>query len=100
MKTSELTKEQKLAVIDEILAKYERDERYQWYICHDLKHTARDKGYVSAFEKAVKLIPELLMVKPEDEDMIGAWFGDDEDPDNRPLRFEALHRLREIVMKS
>jgi hypothetical protein len=98
METSELTKEQKLAVIDKILAKYERDEDYQCYICIDIRYTVRSKGYADYSEKAVKLIPELLMVKPEDEDMIGEWFGDDEDPENRPRRLEALRRLREIVM--
>jgi hypothetical protein len=104
METSELTKKQKLAVIDEILENYESSESYQWYICMDIKYTVRDKGYYKDYyvsdRNASEFIPELLMVKPEGEDMIGEWFGSDDDPENRPRRLAALRKMRALVMKS
>ncbi|MDR0688521.1 MAG: hypothetical protein LBF55_07575 [Prevotellaceae bacterium] len=96
----ELTKEQKIAVIDEILAKYKSDESYQWYIRNDVTDAAYIKGYTDGGKDAVELIPELLDVNPEGADMRDAWFGNTYDPINRPLRLAALRRLREIVMKS
>jgi hypothetical protein len=97
METSELTKEQKLEVIDEILAKYERDERYQWYICNNVKDAAYIKGYDDSLRTAVDLIPELLMVKPADESITSEWFGSVFGRQNRPRRLAALRRVREMV---
>jgi hypothetical protein len=94
----ELTKEQKLEVIDEILAKYKSDERYQWYIRNDVTDAAYVKGYTDGGKDAVELIPELLDVNPEGA--VTAWFGNADNPDNRPRRLSALRRLRKIVMKS
>ncbi|MDR0688516.1 MAG: hypothetical protein LBF55_07550 [Prevotellaceae bacterium] len=100
METSELTKEQKLEVIDEILAMYERDENYQYYICRDIKYTAYIKGYCNVSGKPLELIPELLMVKPKGANMRDSWFGEPKSPKNRPLRLAALRRLRKIVMNT
>jgi hypothetical protein len=97
MKNNELTKEQKLAVIDEILARYERDEDYHRYICGDVTDVAKKKGYVGGGAYALKLIPELLAVRPSNHMEVVSWFGAPRIHENRPRRVDALKRVREIV---
>jgi hypothetical protein len=98
----ELTKKQKLEVIEECIKDLEREPEY---LCALIPLTAYHLGMISFLNYspntngniATDLIPELLTFKPEDKEIGEAWFMWDKQGHER--RREVLTELRDLIKK-
>jgi hypothetical protein len=103
----ELSKEQKLKVIDLIFESW-MALNHEWYICIDIRQYAISEGFISEktcrigypTEIALQLIPELMKIKPKSKNMYsGAWFGY-KFKTFGGIRTKKLLKLKEIIEKS
>jgi hypothetical protein len=97
----ELTKFQKLEVIDCVIDMFESSENGR-YICMTIVDVLFYKGLVifvnGVTDTAVSAIPELIQIKPAEVEMYDdlGWFGRGSLESNC-LRLAALRKLREII---
>ena len=99
----ELSNEQKVQAINEVIALYEKREWHPHnfsnapYICIDLRFVIKDMlNYYNpdkAIDKAIDLIPELLFLKPWYRNKKRAWFS----YMNFTIRIKKLKELRVII---
>ncbi|MDR1340123.1 MAG: hypothetical protein LBK58_08745 [Prevotellaceae bacterium] len=97
----ELSKERKLKVLDRILPNYNGA-----HICIVIKNVAwcedfitGEQGSIGVSAVANKLIPELMLFKPEDRSITGAWFGPNT-AYNSGIRRQVLKDLIELIKNS
>jgi hypothetical protein len=107
-KIQELTREQKIEVIDAALESYSRMEM-EWYISMSICIAAIAKRYLQydagliSLETAISLIPELMQICPDSAidapDMPHGWFGfpDFIYEDRPPVRTLKLLELKTII---
>jgi hypothetical protein len=96
----ELTKEQKLKLLNEILEHYIGE-----YICIKIAYKAlyadlilpEEFFYNYYGDIAVALIPEMLQIKPEIKEINGFWFGRQFEPESNKLRKEKIKELIKII---
>jgi hypothetical protein len=91
----ELSADQKLAVIDDILS-FWKEKNYESYICPAIVWSAFFGYYEYRESAAIELIPELMMFKPDELPEYG-WFGYPGRYGER--RTQVLQMLRDIISK-
>jgi hypothetical protein len=101
MRAKELTKEQKMAIIDSLIAAFKA--KGDDFLCCAIAGAALDLGYVQegAATDAVLLIPELKAIKPPIKELrrldtsINGWFGNPRTC--RGVRLKKLEELKRII---
>jgi hypothetical protein len=96
----ELSKEQKLKVLEEAINKYNGD-----YLCPLIARESYFRGYLTndeygqtSNEVIVRtLIPELLQFKPRGKNIYAPWFGSCLNPESIAKRLSTLKELVEII---
>jgi hypothetical protein len=104
MTVRELYKEQKIALINDILENWKICDA-EYYICSNVSRQALHKCWISYFEYnryymtdiALQLIPELLLIKPDNTGISKSWFGEPEQFGG--IRTQKLLELKEIIKK-
>jgi hypothetical protein len=99
---NELTKEQKLQVIEDCIKTH---KIYPGYLCFLLAKSAFKFSYIDFLtyiniyhsEISTTLIPEFLSFKPEDKIVKGSWFGDVDEGSEK--RLEVLYELYDLIEK-
>jgi hypothetical protein len=92
----ELTREQKIAVVENAIRKDS-----SLYICRRISDVANEMGFITNEEEmhsttwhtAKTLVPELVLFKPYDAEYSGVWFDDRNPMDAQEKRRKLLKRL-------
>jgi hypothetical protein len=100
MDIKELTKEEKLSMIDEIIAVWE-ETGMESFICLDVKAVAVERGWMDCDDwdaiDVTRLLPEMEIVRPQWRSPKQEWFGIPRSYPHR--RTEVLQQIREIIKK-
>jgi hypothetical protein len=102
----ELSKDQKLEIIDAVLEDFKRRE-HEWFICNTMCSILVTKKLIDNIQfsernftdVALEAIPELLQIKPADIALRcgNGWFGGISESNSYGKRTAALEQLRKII---